>query len=128
MGVQIAEDEPATVEVDHERMRPSVLFGSVVPRGEWPRGAFDEQIPHGTYGGRRAVGYGDPAPVRLAGFDEGEGFKRESTPTLEQRESELYLGLQDLAVYSTGGGPRAELGPTAATRRGGGRLVTPGLG
>jgi hypothetical protein len=112
VGVQIAEDEPATVEVDHERVRPSVLFGSVVPRGEWPGGAFDEQIPHGTYGGRRAVRHGDPARVRLAGFDEGEGFKRGNTPTLEQREGELYLALQDLAVYTHRGAAREQnLGP-----------------
>jgi hypothetical protein len=112
VGVQVAEDEPAAVEVDYERMRPFALFGSVVPRGERPGGAFDEQTPHGAYGSRRAVGHGDPAPVRLAGFDQGEGLKRGSAPTLEQRESELYLGLQGLAVYTHRGAAREQnLGP-----------------
>ena len=98
MGVQVAEDESATVEEDDEWVRPSAFFGGVVPRGDWPVGPVDDQIPHSTNGGRPANVQAYPAPVRLACLGRGEGLQRGSAPALEQRESELYFGLQGLAV------------------------------
>jgi hypothetical protein len=74
VGVQVAEDEPAPVEEDDERVRPSALFGGVVPRGERAAGAVDEQISHSSHGNRRAVRHGDLATEGLAGFGWREGL------------------------------------------------------
>jgi hypothetical protein len=68
VGVELAEDESATVEEDDERVGASGFFRGVVPCGERPGGAIDDQIPHGACGSRWAVQHGELASVGVAGF------------------------------------------------------------
>ena len=100
MGLEFTEDESTAVEEDHERVWPSALFWGIVSRDEWPDGAVNYQIPHDAYRGRWATRYRDLATEGLACFGCRESLQRECTPTFEQREPELYLGLQGLAVQA----------------------------
>ena len=107
VGVQIAHDEPATVEKQDQGSFMLAFFcRRVESGGERPRGAVYREVPHGPHRSRRSVRHGDLGPERRPRLGRRKRFQGRRAPTLQQREAKLYFGFEGLAVHVHGWLPR----------------------
>jgi hypothetical protein len=99
VAVEVAEDEAAAVEEHDERVGARARLGrDVVAGGQRPRGARDLQVVDGGDERGRAGRDEGVAADLLAGACHAEALVRRAPRALDERQQELDLGLERLAV------------------------------